>query len=155
MHFQKELASYKERSRTDGHRIRELQDKMKDMKRRFEANQALLESNFHTTFLESADSSFETGRKAMASLYSEAAHEFDGGKGVFFPDWEVLLRWVNVLEQWKANEHARQKEELRQEVLHSRAEARSRSPVYVPEDAPEEEAGEEQAEDEAVDEEDA
>jgi len=33
----------------------------------------------------------------MASLYSEAAHEFDG----------VLLRWVNILEQRKTNEHAR------------------------------------------------
>ena len=80
MHFQKELASYKECSRTDGRRIWELEDKMKDMERRFEADQALLESNFHTTLLESADSSFEAGRKAMASLYSEAAHEFDGGK---------------------------------------------------------------------------
>jgi len=38
MHFQKELASYKERSRTDGRRIRELEDKMKDMERRFEAD---------------------------------------------------------------------------------------------------------------------
>ena len=56
----------------------------------------------------------------MASLYSEAAHEFDGGKGVFLLDWEVLPRWVNVLEQSKANQHARQKEELRQEVLRSR-----------------------------------
>jgi len=155
MHFQKELASYKERSRTDGRRIQELEDKMKDMERRFKADQALLKSNFHTTLLESADSSFEAGCKAMASLYSEAAHEFDGGKDVFLPDWEVLLRWENVLEQRKANEHARQKEELRQEVLRSRAEARSRSPVYVPEDPPEEEAGKEQAEDEAVDEEDA
>ena len=34
----------------------------------------------------------------MASLYTEAAHEFDGGKGVFLLDWEVLLRRVNVLE---------------------------------------------------------
>jgi len=155
MHFQKELASYKERSRTDGRRIRELEDKMKDMERRFQADQALLESNFHTTLLESTESSFEAGRKVMASLYFEATHEFDGGKGVFLPDWEVLLHWVNIMEQRKANEHARQKEELRQEVLRSRAEARSRSPVYVPEDPPEEEAGEEQAEDEAVDEEDA
>ena len=155
MHFQKELALYKERSRTDGRRIRELEDKIKDDRRRFEADQTLLESNFHTTLLEAADSSFETGRKAMASLYAEAAHEFDGGKGVFLPDWEVLLRWVNVLEHTKANEHARQNEELRQEVLRSRARACSRSPVYVPEDPPEEEAGEEQVEDEAADEEDA
>jgi len=155
MHFQRELASYKERSRTDGRRIRELEDKMKDMERRFEADQVLLESNFQTTLLEAADSSCEAGRKAMASLYSEAAHEFDGGKGVFLPDWEVLLRWVNVMEPRKANEHARQKEELRQEVLRSRAEARSRSPVYVPEDPPKEEAGKEQAEGEVADEEDA
>ena len=119
MHFQKELASYKERSRTDGRRIRELEDKMKDMERRFQADQALLESNFHTTLLESTESSFEAGRKVMASLYFEATHEFDGGKGVFLPDWEVLLHWVNILEQRKANEHARQKEELRQEVLRS------------------------------------
>ena len=74
---------------------------------------------------------------------------------MFLPNWEVLLRWVNVLEQRKANEHARQKEELHQEVLCSRAKAHSRSPVYVPDDPPEEEAAEGQAEDEAADEEDA
>ena len=56
----------------------------------------LLESNFHTTLLESADSSFEAGRKAMASLYSEAAHEFDGGKGVFLPDWEVPVSYTHL-----------------------------------------------------------
>jgi len=79
---------------------------MKDLERRFEADTVLLESRFHTTLLDSTDASFETGHKAMASLYSEAAHEFDGGKDVFLPDWEELLRWVNVLEQRKANEHA-------------------------------------------------
>jgi len=126
---------------------------MKDMERRFEADTALLESRFHTTLLDSTDASFERGRQAMASLYSEAAHEFDGGKGVFLPDWEVLLRWVNVLEQRKANEHARQKEELRQEVLRSHAEAHPSSPAYAPEDPPEGEASEEQAKDEAADEE--
>ena len=66
----------------------------------------LLESRFHTTLLDSTDSSFKMGRQAMASLYSEATHEFDGGKGVFLPDWEMLLRWVNVLEQRKANKRA-------------------------------------------------
>ena len=142
MHLQTELTSYKERSRADGRRVREVEDKMKDMECRFEADQTLLESNFHTTLLEAADTSFEAGRKAMASLYSEAAHEFDGGKGAFLPDWEVLLRWVSVLEQRKANEHARQKEELCQEVLRSHAGACSRSPVYVPEDPPKEETGE-------------
>jgi len=126
---------------------------MKDMERRFEADTALLESRFHTTLLDSTDASFKRGRQAMASLYSEAAHEFDGGKGVFLPDWEVLLRWVNVLEQRKANEHARQKEELRQEVLRSHAEAHPSSPAYAPEDPPEGEASEEQAKDEAADEE--
>jgi len=49
----------------------------------------------------------------MASLYLEAIHEFDGEKGVFLPDWEVLLRRANVSEQRKANLHAQQKEELR------------------------------------------
>jgi len=126
---------------------------MKDMEHRFEANTVLLESRFHTTLLDSTDASFERGHQAMAFLYSEAAHEFDGGKGVFLLDWEVLLRWVNVLEQRKANEHARQKEEPRQEVLRARAEAHPPSPAYVPEDPPEGEAGEEQAEDEATDEE--
>ena len=60
---------------------------------------------------------------------------------------------MNVLEQRKANEHARQKEELRQEVLRSRAGAHPPSPAYVPEEPPEGEAGEEQAENEAADEE--
>ena len=93
----------------------------------------------------------------MASLYSEAAQEFDGGKGVFLPDWEVLLWWVNVPEQRKANQHAREKEKLREEVLRARAgtsaETRPPSPVYVPEDPLEGEADEEQAEDEATDDE--
>ena len=76
------------------------------MEFRFEADKVLLESNFHTTLLNSADATFERGRQAMASLYSEAAHEFDGGKSVFLPDQKVLLHWVNVLEQRKANQHA-------------------------------------------------
>jgi len=59
---------------------------MKDMERKFEVGQLLMERNFHTTRLESTDAAFERGHKAMASLYSEAAHEFDGGKGVFLPD---------------------------------------------------------------------
>ena len=61
----------------------------------------------------------------MASLYSEAAHEFDGRKGVFLLDWEVLIRWVNILEQRKANLHAQHKEELPQEVLCSHSGVRS------------------------------
>jgi len=64
---------------------------MKDMERRFEADQLLMERNFHTTLLESTNAVFKRGRKAMAFLYSEATHEFDGGKGMFLPDWEVLL----------------------------------------------------------------
>jgi len=59
---------------------------MKDMEHRFEANTVLLESRFHTTLLDSTDASFERGHQAMAFLYSEVAHEFDGGKGVFLPD---------------------------------------------------------------------
>jgi len=70
----------------------------------------------------------------MASLFTEAAHDFDGGKGVFLPNWEVLLRWVSVLEQRNANLHAQQKEELCQDVLRSRSRvnlaARLPSPIY-------------------------
>ena len=157
MHYNKELFSYKECAWADGLKIREQDQKMKDMERRFKANKTLLESNFYATLLESADAAFERGHQPMASLYSEAAHEFDGGKGVFLPDWEVVLRWVDVLEQRKANRHARQKEELCQEVLRSRAgihaEAHTSSPTYAPEEPPEGEAGGEQAEDYAVEEE--
>jgi len=81
-----------------GARFWEQDQKMKGMEHQFEADNALLESEFHATLLESTDTSFEIGRQAMASLYSEATQEFDGGKGVFLLDWEVLLRWVNVLE---------------------------------------------------------
>ena len=101
MHYQKELSSYKERALADGRKIREQDQKMEDMGRWFEADKVLLESNFHNTLLDSTDATFEMGCQAMASLYSEAAHEFDGGKGLFLPDWEVLLHWVNVLEQRK------------------------------------------------------
>jgi len=86
MHYQKELSSYKERARADRHKIREQDQKMKDMEHQFEADKVLLESNFHNTLLDSTEATFERGRQAMASLYSEAAHEFDGGKGVFLLD---------------------------------------------------------------------
>jgi len=62
------------------------------MERKFEADQLLMERDFHTTLVESTDAAFERGREAMASLYLEAAHEFDGGKGLFLLNWEVLLR---------------------------------------------------------------
>jgi len=78
---------------------------MKDMEHKFAADQLLMERDFHTTLIESTNA-FERGRQAMASLYSEAAHEFDRGKGVFLLDWEVLLCWVKVLEQREANLHA-------------------------------------------------
>jgi len=137
--------------------MEDMERRFKNMERRFEADKTLLESEFHHTLLETIDTSFEMGRQSMASLYSEAAQEFNGGKGVFLPDWEVLLRWVNVLEQRKANQHAREKEKLREEVLRARAgtsaETCPPSPVYMPEDPPEGEADEEQAEDEATDDE--
>jgi len=79
---------------------------MKDMESEFEADQVLMERDFHTTLLELTDEAFERGRQAMEFLYSEAAHEFDGGKCVFLPNWEVLLRRVNIIEQRKANLHA-------------------------------------------------
>jgi len=72
-----------------------------------------MERDFLTTLLELTDAVFERGCQAMASLYLKAANEFDGGKGVFLPNWEVFLCWVNVLEQRKANLHTQQKEELR------------------------------------------
>jgi len=42
----------------------------------------------------------------MMSLITEAVHEFDRGKRIFMADREVLLWWVDVLEQMKANIHA-------------------------------------------------
>ena len=71
-HYQKELSSLKERTRADGRRIREQDQKMKGMERQFEADKALMESEFGATLLESTDTSFEMGRQAMASLYLEA-----------------------------------------------------------------------------------
>ena len=41
---------------------------MKDMEHKFEANQLLMERDFHTALLESGDAGFERGRKAKASL---------------------------------------------------------------------------------------
>jgi len=58
----------------------------KDMERRFEADKALLESAFHSTLLETTNTSFEMGRQSMASLYLEVVQKFDGGKGAFLPD---------------------------------------------------------------------
>jgi len=94
-HYQKEVASFKEKACADGRRIREQDKKMEDMKRRFknmerwfEVDKTLLESQFHSTLLETTDTSFQMGRQSMASLYSKAAQEFDGGKGIFLLDWE-------------------------------------------------------------------
>ena len=70
---------------------------------------------------------------------------------MFLPDWEVLLRWVNVLEQRKANLYSQQKEELRSEVFRSHSCVNSTadlsSPTYMLEDKPEGEAREEQVND--------
>ena len=78
---------------------------------------------------------------------------------MFLPDWEVLLQWVNVLEQRKATQQARQKEKLRQDDLRSRAgarvEAHPSSPADIAEDRQEGEAGEEHVEDDAAEEEDS
>jgi len=67
-HDEKELASYKELTRTNGRRVQELEEKMKDMERKFEANKALIEREFHTSQLESTDAAFKRGHQAMASL---------------------------------------------------------------------------------------
>ena len=76
---------------------------------------------------------------------------------MFLPDWEVLLHWVNVLEQRKANLHTQQKEELCQDILRScsgvYSAARLPFPTYMPEDPPEGEVGEEQVGDGDADEE--
>jgi len=69
MHYQKELPLYKEHAQADGRKIREQDQKMKDMQRRFEADKVLLESNFHNTLLDSTEATFASGRQAMASLY--------------------------------------------------------------------------------------
>jgi len=75
---------------------------------------------------------------------------------MFLPDWEVLLRWVNVLEQRKANLYSQQKEELRSEVFRSHSYVNSTadlsSPTYMLEDPPEGEASEEQVNDGDADE---
>jgi len=120
----------------------------------------LIEREFHATLLKLTDAAFERGCQAMASLYSEAAHEFDGRKGVFLLDWEVLIRWVNILEQRKANLHAQHKEELPPGgpllSLRSSFSSSPPSPTYMLEDPLEGEAGKEQAGDgDADDEEDS
>ena len=83
--------------------------------------------------------------------------EFDGQKGVFLPDWEVLLCRVNVLEQRNANLHAQKKEELHQDVLRSclgvRSVAHPPSPTCMPKDPSKGETGEEQVGDGDADEE--
>ena len=61
MHYQKELSSYKECAQADGRKIREQNQKMKYIERRFKADKVLLESNFHTMLLESTDATFERG----------------------------------------------------------------------------------------------
>ena len=48
---------------------------------------------------------------------TRAAQEYDGGKGVFMPDWELVLRFVKVLELKNANALAQKKEEVCQEVF--------------------------------------
>jgi len=56
---------------------------MKDMERKFKADKVLMERDFHTSLLESTDAAFERGRQVVASLYTEATHEFDGGRACF------------------------------------------------------------------------
>jgi len=56
------------------------------MERKFEADKALMERDFHTSQCERTDAAFERGHQAMKSISIEAAQEFDGGKGMFLPD---------------------------------------------------------------------
>jgi len=85
--------------------------------------------------------------------------EFDGQKGVFLPDWEVLLCWLNVLEERNANLYAQKKEELRRDVLRSRSGVRlvahPPSPTCMPKDPSKGETGEEQVGDGDAEEEDS
>jgi len=86
---------------------------MKDIERKFEANKALMERDAYNAQLEEGDAAFNRGRVAIMSLVTRAAYEFDGGKGMLIPDWEVLLQWVDVLEWRDVNTYAWQKEEAR------------------------------------------
>jgi len=85
--------------------IHELEEKIKDIEHKFKVDKALMERDFHTSHLETGNATFKRGRQAMMSMFTKPIHEFDGGKRVFILDWVVFLRWVNVLEQRKANLH--------------------------------------------------
>jgi len=56
---------------------------MNDMERKFEADQLLMERDFHTTLLEPTDAAFESGRKAMASLTQKPLMSLTVGMAYF------------------------------------------------------------------------
>ena len=51
------------------------------MERKFEADKALMDRDFHTSPLKTADVAFERDHPAMMSFFTEASNEFDGEKG--------------------------------------------------------------------------
>lgn len=77
----------------------------------------------------------------MINLMARAAQGYDGVRGEFVPDWEILLQWVEVIEVRDTNAHAQRKNEACLEIAHSHSgtasTAHPSSPEYALEDPPE------------------
>ena len=75
---------------------------------------------------------------------TRAAQEYDEGKRLFMPDWEVLLKWVDVVKMRDANSHTQRKEEAHLVISHFDAGTTSTvhlsSPHYIPKDPLEDDA---------------
>ena len=63
-------------------------------------------------------------------LMAQATQEYDGGRGLFMPDWEVL-QWTDVVKMRDARAHANRKEDICLAIAHPRTGVTSSTP-YLP-----------------------
>ena len=108
MHYKKEMESLREQTGADGHKIRELEYKMKQHEHKFEADKALMVRDAYKAQLNAANTSYEKGLEAMIDLMTKAVNL---GNGNFMPNWDILSKSAQVVEMEDVNAHAKRKEE--------------------------------------------
>ena len=52
-------------------------------------------------------------------LMTQATQEYNEGKGLFMPNWKILLKWADMVKMKDANAYAQRKEEACLAIAHS------------------------------------
>jgi len=69
----------------------------------------------------------------MRGLMTRAAWEYDGDKVVLMPNWEILLKWVDVIKIKDVNTHTHGKEKAHLEIARSHLGTTSTAHPFSPE----------------------